>query len=379
MKILFDIRLLKSGGVSGIEEYATQLLRHLLTLDTQNRYLLFYNGLHKRPLPHLLENYKNTTLIQTQIPNRLLDASMRFLNHPAIDKKYAADLVMSPHFNYLHVAHAPRIITFHDLSFLHHPDFFSRRQRLWHSLQDFKRQAEKAQRIIAVSEFTKYDLVKTLGIPEEKITVITSGIDPTLTPLPPNDRRLKDFRHQYNLPYPFILSLGTIEPRKNTRAIVRAFNIVKSMPAFQDLRLVIAGKPGWLYHTLFREIQDSPYRDHIIFWGKCEPHDKLLLYNLAETFVYPSFFEGFGFPPLEAQACGTPVIVGNRTSLPEIVGNAGIYVDPWRVDELAEALKNLLLSPTLKEELKTQGAINVSRFSWQKTARETIKLFEEYA
>src|SRR3989344_8002101 len=331
MQILADIRLLGRGGVSGIEEYTRNLLTSLLTADKSNSYTLFYNGLRSKPL-----NFQ-TKIINWRIPNKLFDMSARFLGWPAIDKIVKTDLVFSPHFNVLKTAKAPRIVTFHDLSFLHHPYFFSRRQRFWHWLQGIKEQARRADKIIAVSEFTKSDLVNLLGVPTEKIQVIYSGISEEFrkTPIP----------HTLNpcLPAgrarPYILYLGTLEPRKNVTAIIRAFNILKTDPSFRDWQLVIAGRPGWLFKNILKEAKLSVWSDDIVFKGAVSGDERVLLYNLARGFVFPSFFEGFGFPPLEAQACGCPTVVADRTSLPEILADSALLVNPWKVEDLAGAIK----------------------------------------
>lgn len=374
MRILFDIRLLGRGGTSGIEEYTRQLFTHLVALDQKNQYVLFYSGFKKEPLPQSWIEQPNVSVIDWHLPNRLLDASMRFLRTPAVDTATRTDLVISPHFNFLHTRRAPRIITFHDLSFIHHPDFFSRRQRFWHALQDYRRQAREAHHLIADSAFTKYDLVSSLGIPEEKITMIHPGVDAEFIALPVSDPRPAEFRTRHTLPFPFLLFLGTLEPRKNILTVIRAFNLLKQSPAMRDMRLVIAGQPGWLYRTILGEAARSPYHSHILFWGNVAHHDKLYLYNLAEAFVYPSFFEGFGFPPLEAQACGTPVVVSDRTSLPEVAGEGARFVNPWRVDELAERLKEILTNPSVHADLRTKGFVNAARFSWKRTAEKMFAL-----
>lgn len=377
MNILIDIRLLGRGGLSGIEEYTRQIVTHLLRIDRENRYLLFYNGLRKNPLPGEWMNRKNIEIIDWKIPNRLLDASSRFLGMPAIDRRTRADLIFSPHFNILSTARTPHIITFHDLSFLHHPYFFRARQKLWHWLQNYRNQAQKASRIIADSEFTKSDLVRTLGLEEKNITVIYPGIDPKLQPLDENDNDLRSFRERYGLAAPYILYLGTLEPRKNVTAAILAFNLVKKEAAFRNLKLVLAGRPGWLYEEILNAIAASPYRDDIIRLGAVENSEKIFLYNGAEAFVYPSFFEGFGFPPLEAQACGITVVVADRTSLTETIGASGVLVDPWRVSAFARAIGSLISKPGLKKALREKGLRNSSRFSWDKTARVLLGIFQK--
>ena len=366
MKILADARLLARGEVSGIEGYTRNLFNSLLAADKENEYWFFYNGFKKRLLNSQV-SIGSSRVINWRIPNKIFDFSSRFLGWPDLGARFKADIVFSPHFNILAGRTAPRVITFHDLSFLHHPDFFSWRQRFWHWLQNIKKQAKVAEKIIAVSEFTKNDLINTLGVPPEKIKVVYSGITEDFRPI---------VGQQSPLPNPYILYLGTLEPRKNVLALIKAFNVLKSESAFKDFKLILAGRRGWLYDSMLKEASHSFYKQDIIFWGPVSHEEKIRLYSFARVFVYPSFFEGFGFPPLEAQACGCPVIVADRTSLPEIMGQSAVLVDPWKTSDMFEAIKKILLDTHFREKLILAGLENIKRFSWQNTARATISIFK---
>ena len=375
MRILADIRLLGKGGASGIEEYTRSLLGTLLEIDRKNEYLFFYNGFSKIAEPIDLKNFPNAEIANWKIPNKLFDFSARFLNWPKLDDYFGADVVFSPHFNVLGAGkRAKRVITFHDLSFIHHPDFFSRRQHLWHKLQDYKRRALQADRVIAVSDFTKNDLIRTLGVSPEKTRTIYSGVSDSFKPLPAADGALRDFLAKKGIASaPYLLYLGTIEPRKNIIAVIRAFNEIKSDSRLSDRKLVLAGGRGWLYKEVLETAENSPYKDDILFFGKVAPEERKFLYNGAEVFVYPSFFEGFGFPPLEAMACGTPVVVSNRSSFPEIIGDSAPMIDPWRADELSAMIKSVLLDGDFRRALVAAGLRRAAEFNWRKTARETLE------
>lgn len=370
-----DVRLLGRGGLSGVEEYTTEVFNHLIKADAENSYTLFYNGLRKKPLPGEWLQKKNVSVIDSRMPNRLMDLSVRTFSFPKIDRFIKTDLIFSPHFNILKSFRAPRIMTFHDLSFIHHPYFFSFRQKFWNWLQDYKKQAKAAAKIIADSEFTKSDLINELEISEEKIAVIYPGINPLFKKLDHNNPALNEFKKKYSLNFPYLLYLGTLEPRKNIPAVIRAFSWLKDNPHFKDLRLVIAGRPGWLYKDILKEAAASKSKNHIIFWGPVESAHRVFLYNLAWVFVYPSFFEGFGFPPLEAQACGSPTIVADRTSLPEVVENSALLVNPWKIEELKNALEEILTNETTKTRLIKAGFGNVRRFTWEQTANQILKIF----
>ncbi len=379
MRITIDVRLLSRGSASGIEEYTRNLLRAMMTIDNNNDYTFFYNGLRKKPLECQVSGIKYQ-VIDWKIPNKLFDLSSRFLSWPKIDSLIKSDLVFSPHFNILKVKKTPRVITFHDLSFIHHPYFFSWKQKFWHWLQNIKKQARQTEKIIAVSEFTKNDLVNTLGIKPEKIEVIYSGISEefkTVDELKGYGHRptVEESKKQNSSTRPYILYLGTLEPRKNVEAVIRAFNLLKTKPDFGDFRLILAGRPGWLYDNILKEASRSPFKNDIVFLGAVSGKDRVRLYSGAKVFVYPSFFEGFGFPPLEAQACGCPTVVAQRAALPEILGQSALFVDPWRVEEVAAAIEFLVNDPKLRREIIETGFLNAKRFNWQNSAEKTLKLF----
>ena len=375
MKVLIDIRLLGRGGNSGIHEYTRELTDHLTAEDSENHYLLWYAGLFKVPLPQSWCERQNTTILDWRIPNKVLDAGARILHAPRIDEATGADIVLSPHINLVRTGRKPHIMTFHDLSFVHYPSFFSLKKRLWHALQAWKTEANRAAHLIADSEFTKGDLI-SLGIREEKISVVYPGINPAFQPLPIDDPRRTALRERRNLHKPFLLYLGTLEPRKNISAAIRAFTLLKENPRWKDLAFVIAGSPGWLYQEILREARTSKAARDIVFLGTVEDSERILLYNEAEAFVYPSFFEGFGFPPLEAQSSGCPVVVADRTSLPEIIGNSGVLVNPWKVVELKDAIALVLEKGKKRDAYIASGLANARRFTWNNATEEIRKILK---
>ncbi|MDP1688576.1 MAG: glycosyltransferase family 1 protein [bacterium] len=376
-KIIVDVRLLSRGGSSGIEEYTTNLIDSLLKVSSDEEYLLFYNGVNKVSLPACWLENKRVRIVSKKIPNKLLDLSSRLFKIPKVETLVGkADLVFSPHFNIIGTK-LPHVVTFHDLSFLHHPDFFSTRHRVWHWLQGYRETARRAAQCIAVSEFTKSDLQDFLGIPSEKITVIYSGIHSSFRVLKKDSIDLLKFKETNKLNKPFILYLGTLEPRKNIPALIRAFDLLKSNPSFKDFELVLAGRVGWLSKELLREARMARNVESIRFFGSPKSDERALLYNASEIFVYPSFFEGFGFQPLEAQACGVPVISSNRTSLPEILGESARLINPWSIEEIHESLVEIITNRNVRDKLVSAGLENIKRFSWESTAKKTIKTYNQ--
>jgi glycosyltransferase involved in cell wall biosynthesis len=388
MTIGIDLRVLARGTRTGVEEYTINLLSHLLPLEPEINYQLFYNAYQKVKLNYPWLSLSNVQLKDFRIPNRLFFATACYLNQPKIDKLLdGIDVYFNPHFFIAPLSsRCKKVITFHDLSFEHEPRFFSGRKRLWQKfLMNTRREAQRAGKIIAVSQSTKEDLVNLYGIEPEKIKVVYSGVGGQFrpffrSPTPKLSRswtpKLIELKEKYNLPDKFILYFGTIEPRKNIIGLIKAFELLKKSykPQTTNYKLVIAGTKGWLYQDIFRTAKESKYNQDIIFTGFVEEADKPVLYNLAQLFVYPSFFEGFGFPSLEAMACGIPTIVSVNSSLPEIVGQAALMVDPTNIDELAWAMETTLTNNNLREQLIKKGLKQAQKFSWQKCAQETLEV-----
>lgn len=369
MIIGIDVRMLARGTRSGIEEYTINLLSNMISLDNNIEYRLFYNGYKKTKLEYDFLKAPNVQLKEFKIPNRPLDASFQFLNYPKIDRMLGdIDLFFSPHIFSSSVSKKCRTLTtFHDLSFENYPEFYSTGKNYWHFSMNPKKQARTADKIIAVSQSTKDDLINIYNIEPKKIKVIYSGINQE-SGIMNHESEISKVRRKYNLPEKYILYLGTLEPRKNIIGLIKAFEILNT-----KYQLVIAGSKGWLYKDIFKTVQNSPAKNDIIFTGYIDDKDKSTLYSLADLFVYPSFYEGFGFPPLEAMACGTPVITSNFSSLPEAVGNAAITINPYNIDELARAMEMILTDKKLKDILTERGLEQIKKFSWQNCARETLK------
>ena len=385
MIIGIDIRMLARGMRTGVEEYTTNLLANMLSLNTDIKFKLFYNGYKKVELNYDWLKLPNVELKQYRIPNRFLDTSLYFFNYPKIDKLLEeVDIFFSPHIFLSSVSNKCKIVTtFHDLSFEKYPEFYSSSKNYWHFSMNPKKQARKADKIIAVSESTKDDLVGLYNINPEKIKVIYSGVS-LGSGIKNQESRIFEVRKKYNLPEKYILYLGTLEPRKNIIGLIKAFEKLKTSPnpslsrgELEKLKLIIAGSNGWLYKDIFKTVENSPAKDDIIFTGFIDDKDKSILYSQAVLFVYPSFYEGFGFPPLEAMTCGTPVITSNFSSLPEAVGNAAIMINPYNIDELYRAMKIVLNDDKLKDILVARGLKQAKKFSWQKCARETLDFILE--
>jgi glycosyltransferase involved in cell wall biosynthesis len=232
---------------------------------------------------------------------------------------------------------------------------------------------KSADKIISISHHTKQDIIKHFKIPENKIKVIHLAANENYKLLKENE--INKIKQNYNLNYSFILYVGTLEPRKNIPTLLKALYKLKK----QNIKhkLVITGKKGWKYKSIFETIERLNLQKDVIFTGYVPDEDLPALYNAADLFVYPSLYEGFGLPPLEAMQCGTPVITSNTSSLPEVVGDAGIMVNPYDVDELANKMYEVLTNGGLREELSKKGLERAKLFSWKKCAEEHLKVYEE--
>lgn len=231
-----------------------------------------------------------------------------------------------------------------------------------------------ADHLIAISEATKQDLIATLRVPEEKITVIPEAADEHYHPVT-DKRKLRAVQRQYGLRTPYLLHIGTINPRKNLEFLVRVF--AKLSQEFPDLQLVITGKKGWYYEGLFRLVDELKLNDRVVFTGYIKEENKPALLSGASVYTFPSVYEGFGLPALEAMACGTPVVASNTSSIPEVTGKAALLVSPHDEQGWIEAIRRILTDKKLAGRLRKEGLLQAKKFSWRKAAEETLRVYEK--
>lgn len=379
MKIGVDIRVLMDRHYSGISEYAHRLLEELLKQDQENEYYLYYNSFRNLSKRFAYLTRDRVKLVATHWPNKIFNYIFQFgFAYPKIDKFLGdIDIFWSPHFNFSSFSDKPKVVlTVHDLSFLRAPYFFSWRKNFWHRLLGIKALITRANAIIAVSEHTKRDLLDLSNVPLEKVRVVYSGLNFSAEQM--SEAREPLFVARYNLHGRFILSVGNIEPRKNLSGLIRAYDLLrKEHPEFNDCRLVLAGGRGWRNRQIYRLARRSIYRQEIIFLGYVSAADKDWLYRHASVFAYPSFYEGFGFPPLEAMSYGVPVITSQFSSLPEVVGDAAILINPGAANEIADALSLILGDGEIRDRLREAGLARTKIFSWEKTAAEYLAIFKK--
>ncbi len=269
------------------------------------------------------------------------------------------------------------VVTVHDLGYLSYPEAHTpadRRYLDWSTRWN----ARQAAAVLADSQATKADLVRAYGARANKIHVIYLGRDDSLKQVT-NPLRLAAVKAKYDLAHRYLLYVGTLQPRKNLARMVEAFERLCSRPQMADVQLVLAGKQGWLYDALFAQVSRAGLGDRVVFPGYIPDKDLPALLSAATAFVFPSLYEGFGLPVLEAGGCGVPVITSNTSSLPEVAGDAALLVDPHDVDAIAEAMYRIVTDRELAAELARRGHENVKRFSWEKCASETLAVLESVA
>ncbi len=371
MIIGVDIRPM-AGLRTGIQEYTEQILAHMIALAPEHTFKLFFSSLHGKAPDRSWMYASNVQLIKYRIPNNLLFFTGNIFGYPLIDDLIGGvDVFFSPHFFLAPLSRScRRVTTFHDLSYLRFPEFFTWRKQWWHTIEmDPAGQARFSNQIIAVSESTKTDLIEYYRIDPANIAVVHSGT----TMSRPDGETLLRFKKTHNIPERFILHVGTLEPRKNIIGLVRAFNILKSQTGYEDVELLLTGKDGWKFKDIYTEINKSGHKSHIRLIGHVT-EDLASYYSLASVCVCPSFFEGFGFPVLEAMACQTPVIASVNSSLPEVAEDAALFVNPYDIHEIAEALEIVLSEPVIHAKMAKQGLSQAKKFTWERTARQTLDI-----
>ncbi len=360
---------------AGIGVYVRNLVSSLLAQDASNAYTLLTSGraTARHPFPDA-QNVRGRNLL---LPDRYLNVLWYRWRVPLpatlfsgpTDIYYGPDFVLPPLSNKVR-----KVVTVHDLSFLEHPECAVP------SLAAYLRKVvpeavAHADVVTTVSSEVSRTLIEYFATPREKLTVVPNGVNSYF-------RRITDplilnaTRHKYGLQQPFVLAVGTLEPRKNHAGLIKAFAQVykrKEGPA----QLVIAGGKGWLYDETERLVEDLKLQEHVRFLGRVTDLELITLYSMADVFAFPSLFEGFGIPPLEAMACGAPVITSNTSALPEIVGDAALLVNPHDSDDIAQAIIRVLNDDTLRDDLRTRGYRRAKQYTWKAAAQKMLHIYKQ--
>lgn len=338
---------------TGVQYYPEYLFREISTIHSDSLQISIIN---REKLV-----FKNS-FFRVLYENTLLN---RFIQNKKITLYHATSYVIPFFFK------PPKsIVTVHDLITIDFPELCKRTSVIYFKLL-FRRSLKKAKKIITVSETVKKDIIKHFNIIPSKIKVIPLGVDIVF------QRNInKDVKKKYSLPDKYILFVGNLEAKKNLHRLVEAFRILKESTSF-DHQLVLVGKKGWGVGNLQKSVGQLGLQKEVVFLGYAPKEDLPTIYSMADLFVFPSIYEGFGIPPLEAMACGTPVLVSKQGASPEICGDACFQVDPYSVEDILRGIKELLFNEDLRLELIEKGKTHINQYSWKRTAIETLKIYEE--
>ncbi len=369
MRIAIDAHSV-GNKLGGNESYAKNLIEALAEIDHVNQYTIFVTTREARErFTNRWRNFKvRTTPPHTpfvRIP-LTLSAELRRNRVDVLHVQFTAP-PFSP---------CPVVVSIHDLSFEHLPQTFKRRSRMQLRLT-VRRSARNAAQVIALSEHTRADIIDTYNLLPEKVNVVPLAAPDAFAPVR-DDNELQRVRQVYDIDRNYILSVGSIQPRKNLRRLIEAYSLLHDQqPECKLPQLVLVGKNAWLYEETLQSLKDRDLGTSIILPGYVPESDLPALYSGALCFIYPSYFEGFGLPPLEAMKCGAPVIVGNTTSLPEVVGDAALMMDPFDVNAIAAAIQKVISDSDFRAELRVKGQQRAKQFDWKESARRTLAVYEK--
>jgi len=365
MRIGLDIRIAYYAR-GGIRNYTLRLLEALAALDGDTDYRVLHSRKERAPLlPG--PNFR---------PVACWTPSHHRLERWAFGAelvRLGLDLLHSPDFIPPAFGFHRSVVTIHDLNFLYYPQFLTAESHRYYHRQ-IEWAVQRADHILADSHATKADLASLLSVEPEKVTVVHLAADPAFRPLP--DEKVRPVLARYGLEPGYLLFVGTLEPRKNLPGLLQSYRLLVDGRA-ASAPLVLVGGKGWLYEEVFKRVETLHLIDWVRFLHGVPDADLPALYNGASLSVTPSFYEGFGLPALESMACGTPVVVADRASLPEVVGEAGVLVNPEEPESVANGLARVMTDKALRARLRALGLAQAARFTWEKAARETLAVYRK--
>ena len=366
MRIAIDARKLRDYGIG---TYVRNLLRHLSRLDSTTEYVILCRTQDCGVVEDLGENFR-------AVPERAAGYSVsEQLRVPMDLRREGADLFHAPHYVLPPLTPCRSVVTIHDCIHLRFPQYLSNRLAYAYARSALWIATHRSSRVLTVSEASKRDILRYYRVPPPKIDVIYNAIDERFGAVP-DEEEVERVRERYQLNDPFVLYAGNIKPHKNLERLIEAFHTIRR-GELEHVKLLIIGDEISKYATLRRAVHKYKLHKHVRFFGFVPDQTLAILYRLAGVFVFPSLYEGFGLPPLEAMASGTPVITSNVSSLPEVVGDAAILIDPYQPDAIADAMRRVLTDTALREDLRRRGLERVREFSWDRSVRRVREIYEE--
>jgi glycosyltransferase involved in cell wall biosynthesis len=358
---------------TGVEWYSYHLIQQLKKIDKQNQYFLYSNKPLTDELKTCPENFKE--IILKWLPTRMwtlirLSYEMKF-------GKFKPELLFVPAHTIPLLNPRKVVVTVHDIGFERFPKLYNWPAKIYHrfTIKFIKRFATK---IITVSEFCKKEIMEVYGIPEDKIKVVYNGFDrevyKKLNKIGDESVQLRD---KFNIDAPFFMFIGRLELKKNIPNLVKAFAEFKKIHPEDKRKLVLSGPPGFGFDLVKKNIENYNLSNQVIIINWQAASDNAYLLNNADLFIFPSNYEGFGIPVLEAMACGCPVICSNTTSLPEVAGEAAVMFNPQKTKAIVKAIETVALNPEIRDALISKGFEQMTKFSWEKCARETLEILEK--
>jgi glycosyltransferase involved in cell wall biosynthesis len=366
VRIAIDARKLRDYGIG---TYIRNLVRNLARIDRTTDYVLIVQPSDVEIASELGENFRT-------VPDWSGNYSIREqLSIPLDLRRENVDLFHAPHYVLPPLTPCKSVVTIHDCIHLRFPQYLPNRLAYVYARSSLWIATHRASRVLTVSETSKRDILRYFRVPESRIDVIYNAIDERLGEAP-SATELAEVRERYQLNDPFVLYTGNIKPHKNLERLIEAFHALRR-GGFEQVQLLIIGDEISKYPALRRAVHRYKLHKHVRFFGFVPDKTLASLYRLASVFVFPSLYEGFGLPPLEAMAAGTPVITSNVSSLPEVVGNAAILIDPYEPDSIAEAMRRVLTDAPLREDLRQKGLARVKEFSWERSVQRVRQIYTE--
>ncbi len=355
----------------GVSEYSFELLRQFNELSPEeSEWQIYLKNSPRDEFPKERRNWKYNVFGPTKLWTQIALPLMLYR------QKNKPDVFFSPGHYAPRFSPVPRVISIMDLAFFHFPEYFTKKDLI--QLHNWTKYSVKAaKKIITISEATKNDIIKLYSVPEEKIEVIYPGIKHTFLTLKSMSKA--DIQEKYDISDHYVLFVGTLQPRKNIEKLIEAFALAKKslVDTCQGLQLVIVGKKGWQFESILSAPQRFNVEESVKFLDFVPDDDLAALYKNAQLFAFPSLYEGFGLPVLEAMRYGCPVLTSNISSLPEAGGDAAYYINPNDAKDIAQGIEKIISNSRLRSEMIEKGKKQIAKFSWEKAAKETLAVLEE--